>query len=74
VKKPILAYICTMFTPGRIAFVSFFLLAFIGYLIYSYRREASLNRLHFRKSYKIILAILLFLVVQFLIVKMRKFL
>jgi hypothetical membrane protein len=63
-----------MFTPGRIVFVGVFLLAFIVYLIYSYRREASLNKVHFSKSYKIILAILLFLVVQFLIVKMRKFL
>jgi hypothetical protein len=62
-----------MFTPGRIWFVAIFSVAFIVMLIWSYRKEARLNKLHFRKAYLVVIALLLFLIVQFLIVKMRKY-
>jgi hypothetical protein len=62
-----------MFTPGRILFVSIFVLAFIIMLIWSYRKETKLNKIHFSKSYKVIIALLLFLFLQFLIVKIRRF-
>lgn len=62
-----------MFTPGRIAFVVFFITVFVAGLIWSYRKEKNINKLHFSKSYKILIAILLFLVLQFIIVKMGRF-
>lgn len=62
-----------MFTPGRIAFVIFFVTVFVAGLIWSYRKEKDINKLHFDKSYKVLIAILLFLVLQFIIVKIGKF-
>lgn len=63
-----------MFTPGRIIFVVLFVLVFVAGLIWSYRKEKNINKLHFNKTYKILLALILFLVLQFIIVKIRKFL
>ncbi len=62
-----------MFTTGRIIFVAVFLLVFIGVMVWSYSKESRLNRIHFRKSYKILIAIILFLLLQFLIVKIGGF-
>jgi low affinity Fe/Cu permease len=63
-----------MFTPGRIAFIAVFAVAFIIMLIWAYRKESRLNKIHFSKSWKIIIGLVLFLVLQFIIVKIRKFL
>ncbi|PBQ34667.1 hypothetical protein CNR22_23785 [Sphingobacteriaceae bacterium] len=63
-----------MFTTGRIVFVSLFILAFVIMLIWSYNKEKKLNKIHFSKAYKVIIALLLFLILQFIIVKIRKFL
>ncbi len=62
-----------MFTQGRIIFVVVFVIAFLAMLFWSYRKEAKLNKIHFNKTYKIIIGLLLFLLLQFLIVKMRQF-
>lgn len=67
-------YICKMFSTGRIVFVIVFILVFVAGLIWSYRKEKALNKIHFNKAYKVLLALILFLIVQFLIVKIRKFL
>ncbi|KAA3650635.1 MAG: CcoQ/FixQ family Cbb3-type cytochrome c oxidase assembly chaperone [Bacteroidetes bacterium] len=47
-----------MFTSGRIAFIIFFLILFIGYLIYAYRKDIKKNPTYFKGSYKIILALI----------------
>jgi len=62
-----------MFSTGRIIFVSLFILAFVIMLIWSYGKEKKLNKIHFNKTYKIVIALLLFLVLQFIIVKIRHF-
>lgn len=67
-------YICRMFTTGRIVFVVFFSVAFMIALIWSYRKEKKLNNIHFNKTYKILIVLILFLLLQFIIVKIRKFL
>lgn len=67
-------YICGMFTTGRIIFVCLFVLAFVIMLVWSYSKEKKLNKIHFNKSYKVIIALVLFLILQFVIVKIRKFL
>jgi hypothetical protein len=63
-----------MFTQGRIIFVVAFVVVFAAALAWSYRKERKLNQVHFKHTYKIFLALILFLIVQYLIVKMRKFL
>lgn len=62
-----------MFTTGRIIFVVFFILVFVVGLMWSYRKEAKLNKLHYRNTYKVLIALILFLILQFIIVKIGKF-
>jgi hypothetical protein len=73
-KAELMVYICAMFTTGRIIFVAVFIVIFIAGLIWSYRKEKNINKLHFNKTYKILIALILFLILQFIIVKIRKFL
>jgi hypothetical protein len=68
-----LAYICTLFTTGRIIFVAVFLVLFTAVLIYGYYKDSAVTKLHFRKPYKILIAMLIFLAIQFFIVKIRHF-
>lgn len=63
-----------MFTTGRLIFALSFVLVFVIGLVWSYRKDKAVNRIHFRQSYKVLIGILLFVSVLFLIVKMRKFL
>jgi len=63
-----------MFTTGRIIFVSIFSLIFVIAMVWSYKKEKSITQIHFKKSYKILIALVLFFVIQFIIVKIRKFL
>lgn len=63
-----------MFTTGRIIFVCVFIIVFIAGLAWSYHKERHITRTHFQKPYKILVAILLLLLLQFIIVKMRNFL
>ena len=67
-------YICAMFTTGRVVFVVIFIIVFVIGLVWSYRKEKPILDVHFKKSYKILLGLILFVILQFLIVKMRKFL
>lgn len=63
-----------MFTTGRIIFTLAFLAAFIIALVWSFRKERSINNVHYAKNYKIVLGVIAFLTLLFLIVKLRKFL
>ncbi len=63
-----------MFTSGRIVFSLAFLLVFAGYLIWSFRRDKVINKIHYPKAYKVILGLILVLFLLYLIVKIRKFL
>ena len=62
-----------MFTTGRIVFVIVFVIVFAAVLVWSYAKEKSLIRTHFRNPYKILIAIILFILLQFLIVKIGGF-
>jgi uncharacterized membrane protein len=62
-----------MFTTGRLLFTLFFVVCFILGLVWSYRKEKNINKIHFNKTYRILFAIILFFTVLFLIVKLRKF-
>ncbi len=60
-----------MFTTGRIIFTLSFLVVFILGMLYAYRKDLKINRLHFSKSYFIIVAILLIFTGLFLIIKVK---
>ena len=62
-----------MFTTGRIIFVAVFVVVFVAAMVWSYSKEKKISRVHFRKSYLILIAIILFLMLQFLIVKIGGF-
>ena len=62
-----------MFTTGRIVFVIVFVIVFAAVLVWSYSKEKGVIRTHFRKPYKVLIAIILFLLLQFLIVKIGGF-
>ncbi|HQQ94956.1 MAG TPA: hypothetical protein PLQ93_10405 [Bacteroidia bacterium] len=63
-----------MFTSGKILFASAFLIAFVGLMIWSYQRDSKVNSIHFSKPYKILLALLSFMVLMLFLVKLRKYL
>lgn len=60
-----------MFTPGRIIFTIFFSFVFIIALIYAYRKEITVRRIHFKGTYLIFLTIIVIFTTLFLIVKLR---
>jgi len=60
-----------MFTTGRIIFTFSFLVVFILGMLYAYRKDLKINRLHFSRSYWIIIAILLIFSSLFLIIKVK---
>jgi hypothetical membrane protein len=63
-----------MFTTGRIVFTLFFVLAFAGILIWGYRKDLKGIGVHYKKNYKVLIALLIFIGLLYLIVKIRKFL
>jgi hypothetical protein len=60
-----------MFTPGRIAFTIFFLIAFVILLVFAYRKDRKVTRIHFQKNYLLLLGIALIFSFLFLLVKFR---
>ena len=58
-----------MFSKGQLIFAVFFLIAFVIAMVWSYKKEKSITQIHFKKSYKILIALVLFFVIQFIIVK-----
>jgi len=39
-----------MFTTGRIIFSSLFVIVFVGYMIFSYKKDAKNNQIHYQNS------------------------
>ncbi len=54
-----------MFTPGRIAFIIFFLILFIGYLIWAYREDIKQIPWHFKGTTKIILILIVIYLIYY---------
>jgi hypothetical protein len=63
-----------MFTTGRLIFTIVFVLVFLGYLVWSFRRDKVINKTYYPKAYKTVLAIIVVLFLLFLMVKMKQFL
>ena len=60
-----------MFTTGRIVFTLLFLLLFIVAMLFAYRKDAGISKLHFPKSYRLLVIIMLIFSVLFLIIKVK---
>ncbi len=60
-----------MFTTGNIYFATFFLIVFIIGMIWAYRKDSVLSKIHFKGSYKILLVVGAVFVLLFMFVKMR---
>ncbi|MFN5674206.1 MAG: hypothetical protein ACO259_06940 [Bacteroidia bacterium] len=58
-------------TQGHTWFTLFFCTGFIVLLIWSYRKDANLHRLHFPYPVKVLIALLAFITSLYLIVKFR---
>ncbi len=41
-----------MFTTGRIVFASVFVIAFVAFMIYSYKKDAKNNNIHYKNAAK----------------------
>jgi hypothetical protein len=63
-----------MFTSGRIAFSILFLLAFTGVLVWSYRKDLKIHKIHYRKAWKVVIGIILVFIILWIFVKLRRFL
>ncbi len=61
-----------MFTTGKVVFIIVFLIAFIAMLIYSYRKEYKTLRIHYKKTYWVLIGLITFMLALFFIVKMKK--
>jgi hypothetical protein len=59
-----------MFTKGQLIFTLFFLVVFIVGMVWSYKKDAFLNKLHFKGASKTLLVIGILLIALFLFVKM----
>ena len=60
-----------MFTKGQLIFSLFFLVVFIIAMVWAYKKDSFLNKLHFKGASKTLLVIGILLLVLFLFVKMR---
>jgi uncharacterized membrane protein YtjA (UPF0391 family) len=60
-----------MFTKGQLIFTLIFIVIFIIGMVWSYRKDAFLIKLHFKGASKTLLVIGILLIVLFLFVKMR---
>jgi len=60
-----------MFTQGRILFIVFFVVAFVVALVWAYRKDKALHKVHFSKPYLVLIGLLAFIGILYLIVKIR---
>ena len=64
-----------MFTPGRIAFIIVFVIAFVILMVFSYRKDAKNHQSYYKGAAKKVavygtIAIVLFVALRFLIAKL----
>lgn len=56
-----------MFTQGQLVFAALFVIAFIITMIYVYRKDISLHRLHYKGTFKVLIGFILFIALLFAI-------
>ncbi|RAR47419.1 hypothetical protein B0I10_10992 [Flavobacterium lacus] len=56
-----------MFSTGQWVFAGFFVVCFSAVMIYVYRKDLSLHKLHYKGSFKVLLGFIFFILLLFLI-------
>ncbi|MDA9351659.1 hypothetical protein N8151_01235 [Flavobacteriaceae bacterium] len=56
-----------MFSNGQLLFAVFFVIAFTGIIIFTYRKDFKGHQIHYKGSFKILLTFLLAIAVLFVI-------
>lgn len=56
-----------MFTTGQLIFAGFFVVVFIIAMVYVYRKDLGLHKMHYKGSYKVLLGFLAFVALLFII-------
>lgn len=56
-----------MFTNGQLTFALLFFIAFVGAMIWSYRKDLKLHKKHYKGSYLVFVGIIIFFMVLFAI-------
>lgn len=56
-----------MFTQGQLVFAVFFLITFLGIIVYSYRKDIRSHKVHYKGSLKILLIFVMSLIGLYLI-------
>lgn len=64
---PIFVKNIAMFSQGQLVFAIFFCVAFIITMVYVYRKDLALHKLHYKGTFKILLGFFLFVGLLFLI-------
>ncbi len=63
-----------MFKGGYLIFALSFAIVFILSICYAYRKDSAVNRRHFPKSYRLLIAILLIFSGLFFLIKLKNYL
>ena len=56
-----------MFTSGQLLFAAIFVIVFIIAMIYVYRKDIALHRLHYQGSFKVLIGFIIFILMLFVI-------
>jgi uncharacterized protein YebE (UPF0316 family) len=56
-----------MFTQGQLYFAVFFVIAFTVVMLYTYRKDITMHRMHYKKSYHVMIAFVIFILALFAI-------
>ncbi len=61
-----------MFSSGQLVFAAFFVVAFIGIMVFSYRKDLKLHRKYYKGSLFILFGFLVFVVFLFVLKTLLK--
>tara|TARA_B100000767_G_scaffold275785_2_gene315592 strand:- start:2700 stop:2888 length:189 start_codon:yes stop_codon:yes gene_type:complete len=56
-----------MFSNGQLLFAVFFIIAFIGVIIFTYRKDFKGHQIHYKGSFKILLTFIIAIIILFFI-------
>lgn len=56
-----------MFSTGQLIFAVVFVVFFILTMIYVYRKDVNLHKLHYKGSFKVLIGFIIFIILLFLI-------
>lgn len=60
-----------MLTTGKMIFAAIFVVVFIVAMLWAYRKDSFINKIHFKGASKVLVITILVLLLMFIYVKMR---